>query len=868
MALMDRDWRMLGPLLDRALELPPEEQATWLAELRARSPELAVELTSLLAREDALNRQGFLAAPPAAPPNVQPTALHLGAHYAVERELGRGGMATVYLAEDLKHRRKVAIKVLHAELSATLGAERFLKEIELTASLQHPHILPLFDSGSAGGLLYYVMPYVDGETLRARLTRERQLSVDEAVRLASEVADALGYAHTRGVVHRDVKPENILLQGGHALVADFGIALAVAQAGGERLTRTGVLLGTPQYMAPEQVTGEPNVDARADVYALGAVLYEMLAGEAPFSGPTAQAVLAQVATAEPKPLTAQRRSVPPHVDAVVRTALEKLPADRFATAAAFAAALAAPSADWRGRMSVRARLRTLHSDGMSRRARVTTWIAMAPIILLVALLGLNVGGLRDRVSRRLGASQAGAAGEQRSVAVLPFENVGGNPANEYFSDGLSEELIAALSQLRSVRVAARTSAFAFKGQARDIREIGRALSVATVLVGSVRKAENRVRVTAQLIDASNGFDLWSATYEERQLSDIFEIQADLALRIARALEANLTPTERSRLARRPTENVEAYTLYLKGRFAWSQRGEGLANSIEYFKQAIAVDPQYARAYAGLASAYEPLGLHGYIHPREARERAREAAGRAVKLDDGLAEAHTARAAYLHVYEWDWPAAEREFRRAIELDPNDPTAHNWYGFFLGGMGRFDEAIVETTRGRDLDPLAPDVGLAAALRKAGRYDLARAAYGVVIEHHPGYWQAHEGLARLFEATGELKEAVPAFERAMALAGRTSRPKAGLARVLALSGRKADARRLIGELRGETGRTGIYDPVVATALVAAGDTNAAIEWLETSYRQRHPDLAEVNVDPRYAALRSDPRFVDLLRRVGFRP
>jgi len=359
MAAIDEDrWRILGPLLDRALELPAEEQPRWLAELRATSPALAAELTALLAGESAADRERFLVAAPAIPPDAGLTGLRLGERYALERELGRGGMATVYLAEDVRHRRKVAVKVLHAELSAVLGPERFLREIELTASLQHPHILPLFDSGNVGGLLYYVMPYVEGESLRERLERERQLPIDEALRIAREVADALAYAHARGVVHRDIKPENILLAGGgpragargpgesgaaHALVADFGIALAVEQAGGQRLTRTGISLGTPQYMPPEQAAGERGVDARADVYALGAVTYEMLAGEPPFTAPTAQAVVRRVMTEAPRPLTLARASVPAHVAAAVAKAVEKLPADRFDSAKAFAEALHNPA---------------------------------------------------------------------------------------------------------------------------------------------------------------------------------------------------------------------------------------------------------------------------------------------------------------------------------------------------------------------------------------------------------------------------------------------------------------------------------------------------------------------------------------------
>jgi len=446
--------------------------------------------------------------------------------------------------------------------------------------------------------------------------------------------------------------------------------------------------------------------------------------------------------------------------------------------------------------------------------------------------------------------------------------VGGKPEEEYFSAGLTEELIAALSQIRSLRVAARTSAFAFKDQSRDTREIGRTLNVATVLVGSVRKSGNRIRVTAQLIDVSNGLSLWSQTYDERAISDILDIQVDLGLRIARALETNLTPSEQARLARKPTENLEAYTLYLKGRFAWSQRNQGLYTAIEYFNQAIAVDSLYARAYAGLASAYGPLGLFGYIRPEEGRARMGAAARRAVELDDGLAEGHTVLAAYLHIYEWDWAAAEKEFQRALELDPDFPTTHRFYGFFLGMMGRLDEALSEQRRAQELDPLAPDVEIGTPLLRLGRYDLAEAAFREKIERDPTFWIGYDGLGQVLELTGRRTEAVSAFERAVALSGPALRPKALLARALILAGREAEGRRMIHELRVEGTRRGIYHPAVAVAIVAGGDTSGAFEWLEAAYRQRHPDLVRLKTEKFYAPLRGDPRFQDLLRRVGFRP
>jgi len=819
---------------------------------------------------------------PASP--TSPTPPFAG-RYRIERALGSGGMATVYLAEDLRHRRKVAIKVLRPELSAALGRERFFKEIEVTAGLEHAHILPLFDSGEVPAeqhegegpsVLFYVMPYVEGGSLRERLRRERQLPLDEAIAIATDVADALSYACARGVVHRDVKPENILLRptgaevtGGartfDALVSDFGIARALSDSAAERLTGTGVALGTPAYMSPEQSTDDAAVDCRTDVYALGCVTYEMLAGEPPYMGPTARSVIAKHLHDPVPDIRRLRERVPDHVALAIDRALSKVGADRFATARQFADALLSPGATHATPRSGARRAGAV--DGASRRWTIgIAGSCLVAITAVVVALAADAGGVRTRASQRLQGVSASVADERRSIAVLPFDNVGGNPDEEYFSDGLTEELIAALSQLGSLRVAARTSSFAVKGQARDVREVGRALNVGTVLVGSVRKAENRIRVTAQLIDASTGLDLWSQVYDERELADVFDIQTDMARRIAIALETTLTPSDERRLAAKPTGNLEAYTLYLKGRYFWSKRDAQLKTAIEYFNRAIAIDSQYARAYAGLASAYGPLGVHGYIHPREGRERMLATARRALELDEGSAEAHTVLGAYVHVYEWDWDAAEREFRRAIQLDPNYPTAHAWYGHFLENMGRIEEALVERRLAARLDPLAPSNGVGWALMRAGRYAEAMASFREALEIDADYWQAYDAIGTLLILTGDFDGGVAAFERAVATSGGTPKTMGGLARALALAGRREEARERLRAIRQDVGASNIYHPDVAPALLALGDTTAAFEWLDASFRQRHPALTAIDHHPAYAGFRANIRFQDLLRRVGF--
>src|SRR5690242_7685475 len=442
----------------------------------------------------------------------------LAKRYRLEREIGRGGMATVYLAEDLKHRRPVALKVLSPDLAASLGTDRFLREIEIAARLAHPHILSLHDSGEADGLLYYVMPYVEGESLRGRLNRERQLPLADALRISREVADALDYAHGRDVVHRDIKPENILFQSGHAVVSDFGIARAIRVAGVKRVTGTGIAVGTPGYMSPEQAGGGEQLDGRSDLYSLACVLYEMLAGDPPFTGWSAQAILARQAI-EPVPrLRAVRDTVPDWLEQVVVRALAKAPADRFATATEFIAAL-------------------------GKHGPVTT----SPALPLV----------------RPPPPPAAA----NSIAVLPFLNMSAEPENEYFSDGITEEIINALSAVGSLRVASRTSSFAFKGATQDIRAIAEKLQVSAVLEGSVRRSDTKLRVTAQLISAADGFHLWSATYE-REMKDVFAIQDEIARAIVNALKVKLTSEPRLALVEPHTDNVDAYALYLKARYFW------------------------------------------------------------------------------------------------------------------------------------------------------------------------------------------------------------------------------------------------------------------------------------------------------------
>ena len=514
--------------------------------------------------------------------------------YTIERELGEGGMATVYYAKDLRHDRMVALKVLHPDLALALGPDRFLREIRITAGLAHPHVLPLLDSGDANGFLFYVMPYVSGESLRDRLNRDKQLSVADALQVAREVADALSFAHSQGIIHRDIKPDNILFQAGHAMVADFGIARALSAAGGEQLTATGLTVGTPGYMSPEQASGEAELDGRSDLYSLACVVYEMLAGQPPFTGATVESVIRQHLTVDPPPITQFRPAVPAAVSDALTRALSKAPADRFSPVVHFAEALQVGAAPVTAAAPTTAPARP----------------GMGPYILaVVAVVVVVLSGLAIRSIRTSGAG-ATPSDDVPSIAVLPFADLSGG-GSEYLGDGIAETLINALSRLEGLRVAARTSAFSFKGRSEDVRAIAASLNVSAVLEGSVQQAGGRIRVTAQLINAADGFHLWSQNFD-RDVSDVFAVQDAVARAVVSALKVELLGDREAPIVRQGTDDVAAYNAYLQGRYFWNKRTpQDLERSATFLERAVAIDSNFARAWAGLADAYALFGPSEY-----------------------------------------------------------------------------------------------------------------------------------------------------------------------------------------------------------------------------------------------------------------
>jgi len=659
----------------------------------------------------------------------------LADRYALEREIGRGGMATVWLAQDVKHHRKVAVKVLDPELAQTLGAGRFLREVETAANLQHPHILPLHDSGEADGFLYYVMPYVEGESLRDRLNREKQLPVDDALQISREVADALSYAHAHGVIHRDVKPENILLAAGHAVVADFGIARAVDQAGGGALTGTGMAVGTPAYMSPEQAAGSREMDGRSDLYSLGCVLYEMLAGHPPFTGPTAERLLLQHLTVEPPNITAIRPAVPAQVAATLERALAKTPADRFNPVAQFAEALG--SRGFTGPSSG-----PVPAAQPTPRRPANRWMALLGIAAVAVAIAIGVG-------RWMVPGSTGSDHLPTAIAVLPFQNLSPEGPHSYFAGGLHDEVLTQLTKVAALTPTSRTSVMGYAGTTKPIRVIAQELSVGTIVEGSVQVVEDRLRVNVQLIDAVTDKHLWAESYD-RSLDDAFAVQSDIAQRIAAAVGTQLSRTEATAIAQRPTEDPEAYRLYLQGMEYWRRPGYERSHqeiAQDFFQQAVALDSTFALAYAALSQ------VHGRIHflrqdPSPSRLlRQREAAEEALRLAPGLPQTHFALGSVYYYGRRDMRAALQEYQTALAGMPNDAELWARIGYANRRLGNWAEALAALDKAVSLDPRNPTVlyDLGGRTNEVlGRYEEAVAWLSKALALAPdmGGWDLRRG------------------------------------------------------------------------------------------------------------------------------
>ena len=748
-------------------------------------------------------------------------------HFRVDERIGSGGMGVVYRGRDLHLDRDVAVKVLPPDaLGDEVHVRRFRREAAALSRLAHPHIGTIFDFDAQDGMDFLVMELVPGETLARRIAGD-SIAIEHVIDLGAQIAGALEAAHEHGIIHRDLKPENVIVTPrGQAKVLDFGLARPRAPDGpptGPALTEPDLVLGTLPYMAPEQLLGGI-VDPRTDVFALGGLLYQMTTGSPPFTERLSTALVHEILNRAPRPLRSLRFDVPAALESVIMRCLEKDPARRYASATEVRLALAAIA--------------------VPRPA-----IAAAPRL--------------------------------QAIAVLPLQNLTRDPEQDWFADGMTESLIAELARLKPLRVVSRTSGMRFRGTTKPLTEVARELGVDGIVEGSVLRDGGRVRITARLIDAANEQVLWGDRYE-RDLSDVLALQVDVAATIARAIHLSVAPAEHERTAVR-TVDPEAYEAYLKGRYHWKRRTEPeLRRGIEQFERAIERDPTYARAYSGLADSYNILADNNWIAPEIGFARARAAARRALDLEPDLAEAYASLAYVSIYYDWNWNEAIALYRRAIELGPDYPTAHQWYGQCLVSLGRFDEGVAELRRAIELDPLATVLftSLGDSLYYAGRFAEAIEHNQQALTLDPGFYLAWTDLARSYEQAGRFDEAIAAFKKGAELMGRDPELSSGLACTYGFAGRRDEAvairDRLIEPARAtllaaksktRSAGTSLLVPAYAIASIQAslGEIEAAFEWLDIAVNARDRALVWTKVNPRFRRLRKDPHFYPLIARIG---
>lgn len=780
----------------------------------------------------------------------------LASEYTIDRELGGGGMSKVFLATENRLNRKVVVKVLSPELAASVSAERFEREIQLAAQLQQANIVPLIATGETNGLPYFTMPFVEGESLRARIAAGGTFTINECVSILRDVARALSYAHAAGVVHRDIKPDNVLLSHGAAVVTDFGIAKALSDSRrrsdtpGSDLTQTGTSLGSPAYMAPEQIAGDPNVDHRADLYAFGCLGYELLAGQPPFTAESPQRVLVAHLTGKPKPITSIRPEIPRQLAAILMQCLEKDPSDRPAGAAEILTALESVSTS------------AEQATGSPLREALTArWrqIAMAATALLVVVVtGAAVAKFYNRADKS----------PDRSVAVLPLANLSGDKANDYFGEGLAEEITGALAKA-GLRVVGRSSAFALSAKGMSAGAIGRELHVGNVLQGSVQRSGDRVRISVSLISAPDESVLWNEKYD-RGMKDVFAVQDEIAHAVAGELKVKLAGNQRLQPSRAATNDPDAHTAYLQALYLWNRRSAPtLRKAIGLFAEAVRRDPSYAQAYGGMAMAYVVMPAYDDISNDEMLDRAREAANRALALDSGIVQALTA-LAYTDALQYRNASAEKLFSQAIATDPSFGTAHFWRALLFLQQQRNEEALAEVRLARSLEPasLVINTAITQVLYDMRRYDEAEKSARGVLQLDPTFQLGIVDLARVLVERGKGSEAVSMLLPIIDVPGVSRSEKLGLtAYALARSGRTQEARSLLKKVDPRPGNPESQRGVVAAALSAVGEREKAVEVLRAAVDGHDLWLAHYFSAAPYDGLRKDPRVRDLFSMISSR-
>jgi serine/threonine-protein kinase len=857
--MSDTNWYKVREIFDLALRRQPDERRRFLNEVCGDDETLLTEVESLLSSHD--SAESFMETPAVARVadviETNTKKLETGkcfGHYEIINQIGAGGMGEVYLAKDKKLDRNVAVKILNEEFSQDASnLNRFIREAKATSRLNHPNILVVHEIGQQENTNYIVSEFINGKTLR-EVIKEKRLKLSEVLDISIPIADALCTAHSSNIIHRDIKPENIMVRpDGVVKVLDFGLAKVVQQKDRSNFgleestvqlshTAKDVIMGTVSYMSPEQARAQ-RVDARTDIFSFGIMLYEMLTGQQPFTGETFSHTIVAILEKEPPPLSQFISSFPPEIERIIKNCLAKKADKRYS----MAKSLLDDLKDLKEELAFQSKLE--RRSASNKKTETETQFIRAAIT---------------------------AKTEKRnSIAVLPFTNISAEAENEYFCDGLAEELLNALAKIDDLKVAARTSAFSFKNKNTEVSQIGKTLNVSTILEGSVRKSGHRIRISLQLINVADGYHLWSERYD-REMKEIFDVQDEITLAVVDALKVKLFGEEKAAILKRYTDSPEAYELYLKGLYhCYKWTDEGFRKSIEYFEKALEEDPKFAPAYAKIADYYHFTSHIGLFSPHEIHPKWKAAAQRALEIDEGLADAHLAMAHIYFYFDRDWAKAEGEFERAIELNANSTDAHKYYGLFLASRERFDQAVAEGKKALALDPLSIAVNIVGGFiylfvdRLDDALGLVRQMIELDSNAPQGYWVG----GSLLMANGKYEEAVEAFQKSLSL-GDNQMALAKLGCAYGLVGRRDEALKILDQLF-EMRKCRYAAPFnIARVYAGLGDNDNAFEWMEKAVEERDADLVFLK---RYveagagvylgASFSTDSRYEDILRRADLR-
>jgi len=796
-----------------------------------------------------------------APTEELTTGSTFAGRYQIIEELGRGGMGKVYKALDTEIKEKIALKLINPEISADKRTiERFQNELKFARKISHRNVCRMYDLNKEEGSYYITMEYVSGEDLKGMIRMVGQLGAGKSISIAKQVCEGLAEAHRLSVVHRDLKPSNIMIdKEGNARIMDFGIARSLTAKG---ITGAGVMIGTPEYMSPEQAEMK-EIDQRSDIYSLGVILYEMVTGRVPFEGETPLGIAMKHKSEMPKDPKEINAQIPDDLNKVILKCMEKDKEKRYQSAGEVRSELE----NIEKGIPTTERVIPKRKPITSKEITVTFGLKkllipalVAVVLIVIALIVWQPWEQKETVP---------IPSDNPSIAVLPFVDLSPKKDQEYFCDGMTDEIIAKLSRFKGWKVIPRTSMMRYKNTNKDIIQIGQELDVTTILEGSIGKERDDIRVNAKLIRIEDSISLWSDTYEKK-LESVFAIQSDVAEKIANALQVELSPEEKERLEKKPTENLEAYNSYLRGRFFWNRRTEeDIKKAIKYFEQAIEKDPNYALAYTGLADSYNMLGSYELLEPNEAYPNARKAALRALDIDNTLGEAHASLARVKHCFDWDWEGAEMEFKRAIDLNPSYATSHSWYSALLVYSGRFDEALEEVKRAQELDPLSlviiTQVGSISFYQR--QYDKAIEQCKRALEINPDFSWTHKVLARIYVQKSEVEEAIAEAQKAVTLSGGSTEYQSILGYIYAVNGEKKEAKNILKQLEELEKKKNISLFHKALIYEALGETDQAFSFLEASFERREFGMLTLKVSPELDSLRSDPRFKVLMEKVGLK-